>query len=101
MSNSVGESGHSQKALITLTYRDQPPTLAQAAEELGLEVTELDTDFGVVELDSERGTYGVEVDIDRLPADFEKRRPFQGPYSSPPIEHFGPVETASDSDDAS
>lgn len=72
-----------------------PPTLAQAAAQLGISASDLNADFGVVTIDPERNLFAVEVRADRLPAgaDLEKAGgPYRGPYSNPKIAPFGPVQ---------
>jgi hypothetical protein len=82
-------------ALMMVTRKDRAPTLAEAADELGVEVTDLDADFGVVEIDPEQGSYCVQVAVDRLPPSAMPNQPFRGPFSNPRIEHFGQFRESS------
>ena len=79
---------------MTVTSHDGPPSLHQAATELGVGLSDLDESFGVVPIDEDQGTYCVEVDAERLPQDLEKKVPYKGPYSNPRIEHFGPIQSS-------
>jgi len=81
----------SQTALMTITGGDTPPSLAEAASQLGVAVADLNGEFGVVAVDPDRKLYTVEVRADRLPAQPEGQAPYPGPFSNPRIEPFGPV----------
>ena len=67
---------------MMVTGHGGPPSMGEAARQLGLEVDALDPDFGVVTIDPDRGFYSVRVDASKLGDDFD---PDRGPFSDPPI----------------
>lgn len=77
-------------ALMTVTSSNGPPTLAEAAAQLGVAVEDLNESFGVVAIDPDKRLYSVEVRENRAPPTTEQ--PYRGPYSNPPIAPFGPIE---------
>ncbi len=77
-------------ALMTVTGPKGPPTLAEAAAQLGVAVEDLNASFGVVPIDLDKGLYSVEVRDDRAPPSTEG--PYRGPFSNPKIEPFGPIK---------
>jgi len=83
-------------ALMTVTGTDGPPSLAEAAAQLGMAVGDLVAAFGVVPVDPDRSLYAVEARADRVPP--QATEAYRGPYSNPPIAPFGPPEPGSDSD---
>lgn len=88
--------GDPKTALMTVTGVDRPPTLAEAAAQLGLAPADLDAGFGVVPIDPERNLFAVEVRADRVPAQAPESagEAYRGPFSNPRIAPFGPVEPA-------
>jgi hypothetical protein len=59
-------------------------SFADAAAELGVAESELDAEFGIVELDPDMGVYAVMVD--ERTAEAVKGRPgVEGPFADPPI----------------
>lgn len=61
----------------------RPPTLEQAATQLGVPATALDASYGVVLLDPRRGTYSVALTAD---APTPTPQPnVEGPWSNPDI----------------
>ena len=60
---------------------DEPPSLAEAAEQLGVRIADIDPDFGLVLVDDEQKLYSLQVCTESLPAGIENRIPFRGPYS--------------------
>lgn len=77
--------------LMTVHGKDGAPSLEAAAQELGIATDALNAAFGVVPIDPGKGLYCVEVQAGRLPADAGSP-PYEGPYSNPRIEPFGPSE---------
>ncbi|MBC7987444.1 MAG: hypothetical protein H7X93_12380 [Sphingomonadaceae bacterium] len=71
-----------EAVLMTVKGSDGPPSLAEAAEQLGLPVDELDPAFGVVMVSPRRGLYSVRVAASALGDGFD---PEKGPYSDPKI----------------
>ncbi len=74
-------------ALATVVAPGHSPSIAFAAEQLGVRTSDLDHAYGVVSLDPDRGLYAVLVRADRLPAS-SKDEAFRGPYSNPKISPF-------------
>ncbi len=78
-------------ALVTVSG-DAASSLEGAAEQLGVQVDDLDREFGVVPIDPRQNLYAVQVRADRLPQEFQGSTPYRGPFSSPEIAPFGPVD---------
>lgn len=78
--------------LVTVESAEGVPSLRAAAKDLRVHVEDLDANFGIVAIDPDRGLYCVQVRADRLPAGFEHRIPYQGPYANPNIATFGPID---------
>jgi hypothetical protein len=74
---------------MTVRSKDGPPTIEDAARQLGVPVVAVDRVFGVVTIDPKQGLYSVQVDAAQLPADASSDD-FSGPFSNPRIEPFGP-----------
>ncbi|MBC7736743.1 MAG: hypothetical protein H7245_05855 [Candidatus Saccharibacteria bacterium] len=72
--------------LVTGTYA--PPTLADAAKQLGVDLADCDSDFGVVTINPDRQLYSVRVDAKKLPEGGDGE---SGPFSDPPIAPMGPT----------
>lgn len=79
--------------LMTVHGTGGPPSLEDAARQLGVGVEDVDATFGVVPVDPANGLYGVQVRGDRLPQGTESAQPYRGPYSNPQIAPFGPVQS--------
>lgn len=76
-------------ALMTVVGSGAAPSLAEAASQLGLATSDLNEAFGVVPIDPEHGLYAVEALADRIGPAGE---PYRGPFSSPRIDVFGPLQ---------
>ncbi|CAL8971851.1 hypothetical protein RHODGE_RHODGE_00099 [Rhodoplanes serenus] len=93
--------GAPKTALMTVTGAERPPSLAEAAVELGLTADALNPEFGVVPIDPARRLFAVEVWADRLavpgaPAAGHDAAgqdaaddDYRGPYANPEIAPFG------------
>ena len=82
------EEERTETVLMTVVAKEGRPSLAAAAEQLGLAAADIDADYGVVALDLVQGHYAVRVRRDRIsPDSFVADR---GPYSDPPVSTFGP-----------
>jgi hypothetical protein len=79
--------------LMTVHGTGKPPSLEDAARQLGVALEDVDASFGVVPVDPANGLYGVQVRADRLPPATEAAQPYRGPYSNPRIAPFGPVQS--------
>lgn len=77
--------------LMTLKVPGGAPSLAEAAERLHVDLSDMDTTFGVVPVDPDHGLYAVQVRAGRA-----RKQPegtdFQGPWSNPKIAPFGPIQ---------
>ena len=76
-------------ALMTVRSQEGPPTLEEAARQLGVPVAAVDRDFGVVTIDPKQGLYSVQVEAAHLPPG-QASDEYSGPFSDPRIESFGP-----------
>jgi hypothetical protein len=95
----VGVLVMSAMVLMTVHGTMGPPSIAEAAAQLGMKAEDIDPAYGVVPLDREQGLYAVQVPADRVPAGAESATPYQGPFSNPRIEPFGPVQSEPESRD--
>jgi hypothetical protein len=86
------------KALMTVRSEDGPPTLEDAARQIGVNVGAVDAEFGVIPIDPSQGLYSVQVDAAQLPSGVDGQEPYRGPFSNPRIEHFGPPQTDASGD---
>jgi len=83
-------------ALMTVTAPSGQPTLAQAAQLLGVDLKDMDAVFGVVAVDPDKGIYAVQVRAERVPKQSSDPGKFQGPWSDPAIAPFGPIQEDKD-----
>jgi hypothetical protein len=77
--------------LMTVTIPHGSPSLAEAAQRLGVDVSDMDATFGVVPVDPDRGLYAVQVRAGRVPKPPEGSE-YRGPWSNPNIAPYGPVQ---------
>ena len=70
---------------------DQPPTLGELKERLGLREEEIDRNFGVVLIDPDDHLYTIRVEHDAAAKVLNNVAHTTGPYQDPKIEPFGPV----------
>lgn len=80
-------------ALMTITCPGATPGVERAAELLGVERSAIDASFGIVAIDPSRGLYAVQVKSSALASSAAagtRDATFQGPFSNPHIEGFGP-----------
>src|SRR5215831_6330589 len=87
----------SAMVLMTVHGANGPPSIAEAAAQLGMKAEDIDAAYGVVPLDPKQGLYAVQVPAERVPAGAESATPYQGPFSNPRIEPFGPVQSEPES----
>ena len=82
--------------MVTVTMPPEDASMETAMAQLGLAPEEVDTDFGLVALDPETGTYALLVAQaagERVTAKDGADQPAAGgPFSNPVIEPFGPPE---------
>jgi len=77
--------------LMTVHGLNGPPSLAQAATELGISVTDIDQHFGVVAINPGEGLYAVQAKESSIHRDETARGDYRGPFSNPEIAPFGPI----------
>jgi hypothetical protein len=77
-------------ALMTVKSPTEVPSLESAATILRVSPSEMDTSFGVVPIDPEKGLYAVQVRARALVSRQNSGAQFDGPFSNPRIEGFGP-----------
>lgn len=75
-----------------------PPSLASAADQLGVSLADLDCAFGVVPIDPQAGLYAVQARSDRVGKSADAERRYRGPYSVPTIVPFDPGRNEEDGD---
>lgn len=80
-----------ETVLLTVHGGTTPPTLAEAAAQMGVAERDLSSEFGVVPIDPSRGIYSVQIPANRLHVQ-EASTPYQGPFANPRIEAFGPIQ---------
>jgi hypothetical protein len=81
------------KVMITIESQDAAPTIEQLQGRYNLLPADIDSEFGVVEIDPEQHLYTILVDegaARKITTD--ERWKVQGPFSNPHIEPFGPPE---------
>lgn len=81
------------KIMFQFRHTGSAPSLAQVAQEFGLDPSDLDADFGVIQTDSSQGLYTVQVEeaaaarlSERLKAKGSSSDPAVGVFSNPTIE---------------
>ncbi len=74
--------------LMVVNGHGGPPTIAAAAQQLGVAPADLDGEFGVVTINPDRQLYSVRADCAKLPPGGSGEN---GPFSDPPIGPFGPM----------
>ena len=79
--------------LMTVHGSNGQPSLAQAASELGVSVTDVDDQFGVVPINPAEGLYAVQVRESSVRVGHKARGDYRGPYSNPRIAPFGPIQS--------
>ncbi|HMG47367.1 MAG TPA: hypothetical protein VK614_07905 [Allosphingosinicella sp.] len=83
--------------MIQLSLPDGKPTLAEAAATVGLDIAELDPEFGVIATDPDAGLYTIKVQADAAERAREALAArgvggVEGIFSNPKIAPFGPPE---------
>jgi hypothetical protein len=77
--------------MLTLTLDPQDASAHYVKRRFALHDEELDPEFGVVEVDREKGRYAVLVD-EQAAARVQGTPGVEGPFANPPIEPFGPPQ---------
>lgn len=81
----------SDKALMKVVLEPDARTLEAAANQLGIDRSDLDVDFGLVPIGGDDNLFTVLVRSDALPESTETAtKPYSGPFSNPQIAPFGP-----------
>jgi hypothetical protein len=82
------------KLLFSFTWPGEAPSLEQVREHFGLAESEVDAQFGVIEIDPLDQLYSIQVEgeaAQRLMGESGAQpRGAGGVYSNPPIHPFGP-----------
>ncbi len=81
------------KVMMTIQSGGTPPTIADIRRRYSLDDDDIDTDFGVVEVDPAEHVYTFLVEekaASKISVDSDWS--VEGPYSNPRIEPFGPPE---------
>lgn len=78
--------------MVMMTIQaESRPTLEGIRQRYGLAEVDLDTHFGIIEVDPDEGLYTFMVDEQRAKAvGARAAEHFSGPYSNPRISTFGP-----------
>jgi hypothetical protein len=77
------------KQMLTLTRDPERATLEAVKEDLGLVEDEIDSDFGLVEIDPDTHRYAILVETPAAER-VAGAQGVDGPFANPPIEPFGP-----------
>lgn len=85
--------------LMTVTGTAGPPSLSEAAKQIGVDVSHLSASFGVVPIDAEQHLYAVEVDAAASVPPSSSAKPYRGPFANPRIEPLGPAGKKTESGD--
>ena len=83
--------GDMAKLMLTVKLDPGKASVAHVRKKLKLSESELDPEFGVVNIDPKQNLYAILVDEDAARR-IGKVKDVQGPYSNPRIEPFGPPE---------
>jgi len=72
------------------------PSVESAARQVGVAVSDVDEEFGVVPIDPAHGRYAIQVWADRVPPGLADERPYRGPFADPEIAPFQPASGPKD-----
>lgn len=75
--------------MLTLKLHPEDATLSQICQRLNLSATEVDSEFGVVNIDPKRNLYTILVE-EEAARRVSTAPEVKGPFSNPKIETFGP-----------
>jgi hypothetical protein len=79
-------------AMYTIESDHGPPTIAEAAQMLQVQESDLDPDFGIILIDPKRGLYTVRIRDQSAAHPDTSRQEVDGPFADPGIGLFGPVK---------
>ena len=77
------------KQMLTLKLHPDEATLSQVCQRLNLSADEVDSEFGVVNIDPKRNLYTILVE-EEAARRVSGTPDVEGPFSNPKIEPFGP-----------
>ncbi len=77
------------KQMLTLKLRPKEATLSKVMKRLNLSSEEIDSEFGVVNIDPKRNLYTILVEEEAAKR-VSGAPDVKGPFSNPKIEPFGP-----------
>jgi hypothetical protein len=94
------------KSLCTIQWKKGIPTLDDVCASFQLDKSDVDEDFGVVEIDPDDHLYSIMVEESRIAqvdpkwAEVETEEgTLRGPFSNPPVEPFGPPQGEDERED--
>ena len=73
--------------IFCINAQSSAPSLAEAADALGVEQQYIDSSYGVVLIDPATGTYCVLARSDKIAANYQSDKLYTGPWSSPQVEN--------------
>lgn len=79
------------RVLLTVQMEPAPASLDEVCNRLDVSESQVDSDFGVVEIDPHQHLYAVRIDEEAVPH-ATRAQGVEGPYADPRIEPMGPPE---------
>ena len=79
------------RVLLNLKWEGEPPTLDAVAERYGIDPADLDSEFGVIEIDPDEHLYTISIErsaAERVSKEFEGSDEVEGPFGDVRIEPF-------------
>lgn len=81
------------KTVMVTVRSEQPPTLPELQARFGLDASDVDAAFGVIEIDPDEHLYTFAVDAAKAASISPGHAGVEGTYSNPVIAPFGPPQT--------
>ncbi|MDP3735249.1 MAG: hypothetical protein Q8R39_02360 [bacterium] len=79
--------------MYTIEAPDGQPTMAEVAQLLQVQESDLDSSFSVVLIDPKRGLYTVRIREQSGAHPYTTGPRLKGPFADPGIAHFGPLQS--------